>query len=452
MLSRRSLLAGTAALAAGCSVAEPPPSAPSVTQETALNVAAPTLGFFRNPLLMEERPEDTYRRALATLEADTENRYGPTRGGYSLALRFYDELYPLYEPSKTQEETEPAHAAPLDAAAALLEDLEADLVIVHSFDAWWLGQEGLLLPLDRFSAAAGAELEREFFPSVLDEFRRGGALYGLPIGALPLMLFYDEAHFMLHGVPPVDLSWDWEDLVEHAARLTTHKDDGTVARWGLVAHMENAWWALWQNEAEAVDPDTLQCRLQEPAAVEALQFVHDLIHKYRVSPPVSASDLWELDLIGRSPPAILYGRFPVAPPRFRMAALPRGKVHAVPMRAGYGLAIAARTKHTEAAYTALQGFTHTLQEEAAVPAGRAAVARLAEIRTDLRPSEVAAVQHTLEHGRAEPQPGPQLGTMGVVMEGLGRGDDVATMVNSACSAVREYQQQAKVPWLGRRAV
>lgn len=452
MLSRRSLLASTAALAAGCSVAEPPPPAPSATQEIGLNVAAPTLGFFRSPLLMEERPEDTYRRALTTLEADRENRFGPTRGWYRLALRFYDELYPHYRPSETQEETEPAHAEPLDAAAALLEDIEADLVIVHSVDAWWLGQEGLLLPLDRFDSAAGADLEREFFPSVLDEFRRGGALYGLPIGALPLMLFYDEAHFLLHDVPPVDQSWDWDDLVEHSVRLTTHKDGGSVARWGLIAHMEGAWWALWQNGAEAVDPDTLQCRLQEPAAVEALQFVHDLIHKYRVSPPVSASDLWELDLLGRSPPAMLYGRFPVAPPNFRMAALPRGKAQTVPVRAGYGLAIAARTKYTEAAYTALRGFTHALQEEAAVPAGRATVARLAEIRTDLRPSEVAAVQHTLEHGRAEPQPGPQLGAMGVVMERLGRGEDVATMANSACSAVREYQQQATVPRHWRRAV
>ena len=189
MLSRRIMLASTAALAAGCSFAEPSLDAPSVPQAVALNVAAPTYGFFRNPLLMwEERPEETYRRSLRTLEADEESPYGPTRGGYSLELQFHGGLYPRSEGPTTTEE---ARAASLDTLDALL----ADLVILHSAEATWLGPEGLLLPLDRFSGSAGAELEREFFPSVLNRFRRDGALYALPIGALPLMLYYDEDHF-----------------------------------------------------------------------------------------------------------------------------------------------------------------------------------------------------------------------------------------------------------------
>ena len=444
MLSRRSLLAGTATLAAGCGLAELPLSAPSVLQETALNVAASTISYisFGVPF---EGPENKYGRAVAMLEADKENQFGPTRGGYRLALRFFEELYPRYAAPKTHEEVDVAQAASLDAAAALLEDLEADLVIVQPTDALWLGQEGLLLPLDRFSGPAGATLDQEFFPSALNQFRRDGALYALPIGALPVMLYYDEDYFAAQGVPPVDASWDWDDLVESAIKLTTFKQDGSVARWGLIAHKEWVWWALWQNEAEAVDPDTLQCRLQEPAAIEALQFVHDLIHRHRVSPPVSWRDLWESSLIGLSPPAMLYHHLPLAPSgAFRTAALPRSKVHAVPVRADFGLAIAARTQKTEAAYTALRGLTHAMQEEVAVPASRAAVARLAEIRTDLRPAEVAAIQHSLEHSRADPQPGlhvSQLVAMHEVMESLGRGDDVAAMVNGACSRVREYQRE-----------
>ena len=413
-------------------------------------------GLFPDPLL-DEKPEEKYGRVLKMLEADTENQFGPARSGYRLNLRIYEWLYPLYERPKTAEEGEAAEMASLEAAAALLEDLDADLVTVHETDAWWLGQAGLLLPLDRFTGPEQAMLEEEFFPSVLNQFRAGGILYALPIAALPLMLYYDEDYFAEHGVPPVDASWGWDELVENAGKLTTRKSDGTVARWGLVAHMQWVWWALWQNQAETVDPDTSQCRLQEPAALEALQFVRDLMHAHRVSPPVTWRDLWELDLIGRSPPAMIFEYSPstLSYQGFRMAALPRGKVRAVPVRAGYGLAIAARTKHPEAAYTALQGLTQAMQEEAAVPASRAAVARLAEIRTDLRPSEVAAIQHSLEHGRAEPQAGIhglQLLAMHEVMESLGRGEDLATMVNSACSAVREYQQQGTVPRHWRRAV
>ena len=443
MLPRRSILASAAALAAGCSLAEPPVAAPGVPQKTALNVAA-SIGrhaSFGDPSI--EEPEHKYGRAAAKLETDTENPYSPARGGFSLSLRFYERLVPLYEGAiKTDEDAEAAQAAALDAAAALLEDLAADLVTVSRDEARWLGQEGTLLPLDRFSGQMGTELEREFFPSALDGFRSGGALYALPLAALPLMLYYDEEYFAQQGVPPVDASWNRYNLVESAVKLTTYKEDGAESRWGLIAHQYRVWWALWQNGAEAVDPETLQCRLQEPAAVEALQFVRDLIHTHRVSPPVSWRDLWVSGLIWRSPPAMLYSYSPETTPSgaFRMASLPRGKVRAVPVQVDLGLAIAARTPQPEAAYTALRGLTQALQAEVAVPASRAAVARLADIRADLRPEEVAAIQQSLEHGRSWPRDLPQLYAMQEVMESLGRGDDVAAMVNGACSAARAQQQ------------
>ena len=443
MLSRRSLLAGTAALTSGCSILGSPPSAPSVPQAVELKVAASTRGHVSFGFPPSVWPEDKYLRAMAALEADKENPSGPTRSGYRLALRFFDEIFPPIQGPKSPEEFEKAEEEALKAAAALLEDLEADLVTVLPHEAHRLGREGLLLPLDRFSGPGEAALNREFFPSVVSAFRRGGALHALPIAARPLMLHYDEYYFAAQGVPPVGASWDWDDLVENAIKLTTYKEDGTVARWGLVAHLELIWWALWQNEAAAVDPDSLQCRLQEPAATEALQFVHDLMHKYRVSPPVSGRDLWELLLVRRSPPAMLFDYSPTffGLGAFRMAPLPRGKVHAVPMRADLGLAIPARTQNTEAAYTALMGFAHAMQKEVVIPAGKAAAAQLAEFRTDLRPAEVAAIQHSLEQGRAEPEPGLQFPVMYEVMERLGRGEDVAAMVNGACALVREYREE-----------
>ena len=448
MLSRRSLLASTTVLAAGCSTVGPPFSAPSTPQPVQLNVAAYTLYVhLAAPFggdTPRESPEAKYQKAVAALEADTENPYGATRGGYRLALRFLEEFYPLGEP-KTAEEAEAAHAAALDTVAALLDELDADLVTVWPEEARWLGERGLLLPLDRFSGVDESALNREFYANVFNEFRFEGALYALPIGANPLMLYYDEGHFAEQGVPAVDVSWDWDDLVENAAKLTTRGEDGVVARWGLVAHRHGVWWALWQNDAHVVDMDKLLCRVQEPAAVAALQFVHDLIHTHRVSPPVSRRDL--SSLTRRSPPAMLYTYAPqlLNQRGFRMAALPWGKAHAAPVRAGFGLGIAARTQKAEAAYTALRGFTHALQEHVAVPATSAAIARLGEIRTDLRPEEVAALQHSLEHGRAWPHDLLQLYAMSILVEGLVRGDNVTTIVNQACSLVREYQQTGKLP-------
>ena len=447
MLTRRSLLASTAVLAAGCSTVGNPLTPPSAPQDAEIKVAAFTRSVNLNLPYGEDSElldaEDRYERALTALEEDENNAYGPKRGGYSLALRFVESFYPPREVSDegpmTEEEIEADRAARLISVAETLDLLDADLVTVWPEEARWWGENGLLLPLDRFSGTGESELNREFFPTVLNQYRRDSALYALPVDAAPLMLFYDEEFFSNQGVPMPDANWDWDELVRNAAKLTTAKQDGNVSRWGLVAHASGVFWALWQNEATLFDADTQQCRLPEPVAVEALQFVHDLLHKHRVSPLAEMRDLW--DYLWATPPAMLYHFPPMVFNQrddFRMAALPRGKVSAGPVRTGLGIGVAARTQNTEAAFMALKGFTRAMQEHVAIPAGREAVARLADIRTDISPAEVAAVQHSLEHGREWPQQGLPLRIMYEMTQSLGCGDDVTTTVNQACSLAHEY--------------
>ena len=301
MLTRRSLLAATAVLAAGCSIVGKPFSPPSAPQDAEIKVAAFTrsvnlnLPYGENSDLLNA--EDRYERALAALAEDEDNAYGPARGGYTLALRFVESFYPPYEEADegpmTDEEIEADRAARLISVAETLELLDADLVTVWPEEARWWGENGLFLPLDRFSGAGESELNREFFPTVLNQYRRDGALYALPVDAMPLMLYYDEEYLALKGVPPVDANWDWDELVRNAVELTASRPDGAVVRWGLIANASGVSWALWQNEATLFDADTQQCRLPEPAAVEALQFVHDLLHKHRVSPLAEMRDLWD---------------------------------------------------------------------------------------------------------------------------------------------------------------
>ena len=433
MLSRRSLLASTALFAAGCGPLEPLLSPPSAPQKTELNVVAYTRFITLLTLHDPGSPRQQYKKAVAALEAEREHPHGPTRGGYRLTLRFIEEFFPEAK-WKTPPNT------PLVKVTAVLDGLEADLVTVWPELAQWLGRRGLLLPLNRFIGADRETLNREFFPVALDRYWADGALYALPVSAAPLMLYYDVEHFRAQGVPPVDASWSWEDLLENAAKLTRYKEDGAVQRWGLDAHSEEVWWALWQNGADLLDPDTFDCLLQEPAASESLQFVHDLIHKHRVSPPDSVQDL--RDWIGRTPSTMVFRHPPplLLPETYRMAALPHAKAHAVPVWDGLGIGIAARTRKTEAAWTALQGFTHTMQNQVVIPAGREAVARLAETRTSLRQEEVVALEQSLIHGRARPQSASQVLAMSNVVEALVRGEDVETVVNKACTVVQGHQQ------------
>lgn len=432
MLTRRSLLAGSAALAVSCGRATPP-----VREPAHLNVAA-YLGL----VTMELRGMGCYRGAyqdvMEELEQEPDNPFGPNRGRYRLELRYSDEFFP-----GATWETPPDEA--LDAVAAFLEELEADLVTVWPELAQWLGRRGLLLPLNQFSGADDESLEREYFPVALDRYRADGMLYALPVSVAPLMLYYHTGHFRRQGVPPVDASWDWDDLAENGAKLTTYRDDGSVALWGLVAHLSEIWWALWQNGAEALDPDSVSCQLQEPEAVAALQFFHDLIHKHGVSPAAWRADL--ADILNTTQPAMRYEYADgwLDPAIYRVAALPKGKHFVAPVRDGFGIGITTRTPRTEAAYTALQGLVRAMQTQVTMPARRDAVAGLRRSHYDLKPEELQAVELSLESGRAVPQTLLQGLTLAVATEAIVKGKDVATAVNEACGVLRKYQDRVDLP-------
>lgn len=420
MLLRRTLIGSAAALAAGCGFLNSQSESPDMLQGANLNWAVAD-SFASLVGSQGMSPLKKYQQAVAALAENEDNSYGFKQGRYNLALR-------RISPSLERDELE-----------ATLEDLEADLVTVGAFSAQVLGERGVLLPLDRFTGGDGSGLEREFYPNVLAQFRRG-ALYALPVGVRPQVLYYDAARFRQEGVSPPHSNWDWDDLVVNAAKLTERRGDGSVARWGLATHSQGLWWALWQNEADVVNLDTLQCRLQEPAALEALQFFRDLVHTHRVS-PAEYTYLGRMIYESGNPPAMVYELPPKRPSAgdYRVAQLPRGKVRAVPVYADMGIAIAARTADPEAAYTALRGLTNVMQRYVNVPAQREAIANLGEFREDIQAEEVTALQQSMEYGHGWPQTGVQYRAIRYLVEALVDGDDVASAVNQACSVLYENQ-------------
>ena len=97
MLTRRSLLAGSAALAVGCGRAKPP-----VSQPVQLNLAA-YLGLVTMQLRGMGCYEGAYQDVMAALAQDPDNPFGPERGRYRLSLRMSDEFF--QPPRGTQRRT-----------------------------------------------------------------------------------------------------------------------------------------------------------------------------------------------------------------------------------------------------------------------------------------------------------------------------------------------------------
>ena len=435
MLSRRTLIGSTAVLAAGCGGLDfpfPQLGAPRVTPLTW--VSRPIVELNTGPGIASV--EEKLRRIERNLAGDAESPFGPVLGRYSLALHYIGPYAGSYSDPDAEEFRKPEHLA------TWLEEIEVDLVTVWPEEARALGERGVLLPLNRFGGADGSEFEREFYSPLLDAYRENNVLYALPVGSDPLMLYYDADYFAQVGVAPPDSNWDWDVLVENALKLTRREADGTVSRWGLATHHWHIWWVLWQNEAEMADALTSQCRLQELAAIGALEFFRGLIHTHRISPAVSGTDLSDIIYSSKGiPPAIVYNTAPLGHSRFnyRSAELPRGKVRSSQVKTDPGIAIVAQTAKPEVAYTALRGLLKAMQSYVGVPAEREAVTRLGQIRSDLQPEEVTAIQQSMEYGRARPDDTAQRRAMYGIVEALVRGDDVSSAVNHACSVLYENQ-------------
>ena len=419
MLSRRALVTGAAALSAGCGPLGSFLSVPALPKPAELAWVSLAFSGLYEPAAREQDPLAKLQSAVAALAEDTGNPDGPARGNYTVTPYLLGHR--------------PPHPPSWHNLVERLSALEVDLLSLPAPLVRALAEERVLLPIDRVLGADGPLLTQEFYPYLLDPFRFEGSLYALPVNALPLMLYYDARYFAAAGVPPVASSWNWDSLVESAVTLTRRDEDGATVHWGLEAHRYGLWWALWQHEALARDPETGTWRLQEPAASEALQFYSDLLHCHRVAPPLVADDAAKLyEVTADSWPAMFYSpRQHMWNGDYRWAELPRGKVRSVPVYSDMSIAVTDWTENLEAAATALKGLVGVMQAYVSVPAKREAVAQLGKFRRSLRPAEVAAVQESMAHGRVLPQGTPPNAGMPALVQALIQGEAAFQLTRAA---------------------
>src|SRR5690606_8185386 len=163
----------------------------------------------------------------------------------------------------------------------------------ESFFRNWL-EQGHALPLDRY---LDAELINDFVPGHLRLFQVDGKQMALPHFTGVSGLFYNVDMFDAAGVPYPDETWTWDTIIEAGRKLTRRSGD-QVVQWGFDV---NGGWDrviqfVWENGGRVIDEGVVvgdRIYLDEPAAVEALEFQHSLIWEYEIAPPYP--------IIGRSP-------------------------------------------------------------------------------------------------------------------------------------------------------
>lgn len=162
--------------------------------------------------------------------------------------------------------------------------------------------EGVVLNLDPYVAASHVDLTR-YFPIDIKtwSFAQGsrvggsGSLYAMPYDASDnSTFFYNKTMFDEAHVAYPNANWTWADVLAAAKKLT----NPAKKQWGMLAPYtsDGTWTSLvWEYGGDTIDPSYTKGELSQPQALAALQYVHDLIYKYKVSPPPNPSSTATVD-------------------------------------------------------------------------------------------------------------------------------------------------------------
>ena len=152
-------------------------------------------------------------------------------------------------------------------------------------DVMWMGYgfgvfatRGAFLNLDDLYG----DIDRSrYFSEVLDWYSVDEKLYGFPYGVDIGFIAYNKDLFDDAGVAYPEPDWTVEEFLAIARRLTLDTDgDGAVDQYGFAGGLARGTFG-----DTLLNEDNTLCTLDRPAAARMLQFSHDLVHKYRVSPP-----------------------------------------------------------------------------------------------------------------------------------------------------------------------
>lgn len=129
----------------------------------------------------------------------------------------------------------------------------------------------------------------DYYEASLQPFTYKDRIYGLPWLQQPIMLYVNKALLDEAGIDYPDESWNWDDFIHAAKKLTKDTSGATaddpafnanaVAQWGFTV---NGWppvqMFIWQNGGEVITEDFRESPIDSPESLEAFRFYADLIN------------------------------------------------------------------------------------------------------------------------------------------------------------------------------
>ena len=203
---------------------------------------------------------------------------------------------------------------------------------------------------------------KDYYDMPVELFSYQGKCYGFPRDFNIVALYYNKTLFDRAGIKYPDNSWTWNNFLEASKKLTRDtNNDGKIDQWGCAVspHFETCLANfIWQNGGGMLNEDKTRCILDEPEAIEAVQFLLDLRYKYKAAPAFAQessfghfSTIFETGRVAM----MTDGSWKVSAYlenknlNFDIAPLPKGKFRAASAN-GLSYAIYAKTKHPDEAW------------------------------------------------------------------------------------------------------
>lgn len=288
----------------------------------------------------------------------------------------------------------------------LIGDVAPDVFYLEAFEAPQLMQAGVLEPLNAY-IPPDFDLP-DFQPLLLQAFRQGNEIYGLPKDFSTLALFYNQEALTAAGIPQPPTTW--AELQTASRQLTVDRDgDRQPEQFGLGIAPELARQTFMIKAFGGQLTDAKgNATFASPASLRGLSLVVDQYRRDRTAAqPTDVGATWGSEMLGQGkaamviegPWSIPYFRETFPNLRFGIAAVPtvNGKQGTMAYTVAY--VMNRQSQHKQAAWTFIQyltskaGMKRWAEQGLALPSRRSLLAQLGYDRHPLYAPFVRGAAH-----------------------------------------------------------
>ncbi len=160
----------------------------------------------------------------------------------------------------------------------------AQLSVLGALDTHDLVEQGLIEPFDTLAQSAEDKAWVDsFYPALMANGTLEDHVWGIPFQRSTIVMYYNKDMFRDAGLDPDAPPATWQDLLAASQKLAGN------GRYGIM--IPSTGYPYWmfqalaiQNGAELMNDEGTAVALNQPGAVQALQFWRDLADKHQVMP------------------------------------------------------------------------------------------------------------------------------------------------------------------------